>query len=66
MIIPFTVRLSRGSYVTTIPKPMALHLKIDEVLNNKKPTTRLIAEDVEGGILIRHPTDEERKRFNII
>ena len=65
MIIPFTVRINKGSFVTTIPKPMGLHLKLDEILNDENPITRLIAEDVDGGVLIRHPTPEERTRFDI-
>lgn len=65
MIIPFTVRISKGSFVTTIPKPMGLSLKLDEILNNENLTTRLIAEEIDEGILIRHPTPEERTRFNI-
>ena len=45
---------------------MGLHLKLDEVLNNEHPITRLIAEDVvDGGVLLRHPTPEERTRFDI-
>lgn len=65
MIIPFTVRLSKGSYATTIPKPMGLHLKLDEVLNKNQRTTLLIAEDIEAGVLIRHLTPDEKKRFEI-
>ena len=65
MIIPFTVRINKGSFVTTIPKPMGLHLKLDEILDEDNKTTQLITEEVDGGVLIRHPTSEERTRFDI-
>ena len=65
MILPCTIRLSKGSFATTIPKSMGLYLKLDELLNDENKTTRLIAEEIEAGVLIRRPTLEEQKRFDI-
>lgn len=44
---------------------MGLHLKLDEVLNKNQRATLLIAEEIEAGVLIRHPTPDEKKRFEI-
>jgi len=66
MILPFTVRLNKGSFTMTIPKSMGLHLQLDKLLDDDNITTRLIAEEVKTGILIRCPTLEERERFDTI
>ena len=57
-------RLSNGSFTTTLPKPLGIELHLDEMLNVNEGVN-IIAESVEKGVLIRHPTEEEVKRFDL-
>ena len=64
MIIPINFRLSNGSFTTTLPKPLGIGINLDELLKEQK-NVKLIAESTEDGVLIRHPTEEEIKRFEL-
>lgn len=64
MIIPINFRLSNGSFTATLPKPLGIGLNLDKLLKDKK-NVKLVAESNEDGVLIRHPTEEEIKRFEL-
>lgn len=64
MIIPISFRLSNGSFTTTLPKPLGFGLNLDKLLKDKT-SVKLIVESVENGVLIRHPTEDEIKRFEL-
>jgi len=64
MIIPINIRMTNGSFTTTIPKPMCIALNLDELLKNSK-NVKLIAEFSDNCIVIRIPTEEESSRFGL-
>lgn len=64
MIIPINFRLSNGSFTTTLPKPLGIGLNLDKMLKDKR-NVKMVAESTEDGVLIRHPTEEEIKRFEL-
>lgn len=64
MLMPLNFRLSNGSFTTTLPKPLGIGMDLDKMLNDKKGV-KLIAESVEDGVLIRHPTEDEIIRFKM-
>ena len=64
MVIPFKIRVNKGSFIMTLPKSVGLHLELDKEFKEKKFVV-LIAEIVEGGVLLRYPVEDEIERFEL-
>lgn len=64
MILPFKIRENKGSFVMALPRSIGIQFQIDKKLKENK-SIYLIAELIENGVLIRHPTEEEIDRFGL-
>ena len=62
MILPFKIRVKKGSFTMTLPKAIGLYLELDKKFKDNE-TVNLIAETVEGGVLLRYPVEDEIERF---
>lgn len=64
MILPFKIRIIKGSFTMVLPKAIGFDLGLDKKFKVNK-TVGLIAETTENGVLLRYPIEEEIERFNI-